>query len=47
MPDDVWTLIATLCREVVENQNVFLEINILPTGMIVSLYPYGEEDYEE
>lgn len=43
MPDDVWKLISTLCREVVENQNVFLEINVLPTGMLVSLYPYDDD----
>ena len=46
MPDEVWKLISELCREVVESQNVFLEISVMPTGMLLSLYPYGD-DWED
>ena len=48
MPEDTWRLISTLCREVAENQNVALQITLFHTGMLINLYPYGEdEEYDE
>jgi len=52
MPEDTWRLISELCREVSENQNVALQITVFHTGMLINLYPYGdnwedEEDEEE
>ena len=43
MTDDTWRLISELCQRVVEEQNVYLEIHVLPTGMLMYLYPCGDD----
>lgn len=42
---DLWELISELCRRVVEEQNVYLEILIMDNQCRIQLMPL--DDYEE
>lgn len=39
---DPWEMFCELTRQVVENQNVFLDVYISREGVIMQLMPYGE-----
>ena len=47
---DPWRLFSELCRRVVEEQNVVLEVAIIGDRILMSLAPivddFGEEDEE-
>lgn len=45
---DVWEMFSELCRQVVEEQNVYLDINVTPRNIQMMLMPlYDEEEEEE
>jgi hypothetical protein len=44
---DPWKLFSELCRLVVEEQNVYLEITILGGHIQMALWPYNEEGFDE
>lgn len=46
---ELWELIAQLCKAVVDNQNVYLNILITNTGWSVQLIPtnHNDEIWEE
>lgn len=39
---DPWEMFCELTRQVVENQNVFLDVYISREGVTMQLMPYGE-----
>ena len=41
---DPWEMFCHMCKQVVENENVLLDVVIFPGGMEMSLVPYDEED---
>ena len=41
---DTWELICQLCKTVVEEQNVYLDILITPGGMEIMLMPMEDEE---
>lgn len=43
---DTWEMFSELCKQVVENQNVFLDILITRNGVEIQLMPIGEEEEE-
>ena len=45
----LWELIAQLCKAVVDNQNVFLEISVTEAGCMIQLVPMQkwEEDDDD
>lgn len=45
--DDPWELFAELCRRVVEDQNVYLEVVWLPNQVHFSLFPMDEGEFED
>jgi len=44
---ELWELISMLCKRVVEDQNVFLDILITSNGWEVQLMPLGEDEEDE
>lgn len=44
---DPWDVFSELCKRVVEDQNVYLDVLICPNGIEMQLMPMGEEDIEE
>lgn len=44
---DPWELFSELCRKVVEEQNVALEVTIYGNCIFMELWPYNDEDWEE
>lgn len=44
---DQWELFCHLCKTVVDEQNVFLDILITSRGIEMMLMPMDEEDIEE
>lgn len=44
---DSWELFCHLCKTVVDEQNVFLDIRITSKGIEMMLMPMDEEDIEE
>ena len=44
---DPWDVFSELCRQVVEEQNVYLDVTIYDGGINMTLWPYNEEDFEE
>jgi hypothetical protein len=44
---DIWEMFSEMCKKVVEEQNVFLQVIIV--GPMISMYlvPYDEELWEE
>lgn len=44
---DPWELFCHLCKTVVDEQNVFLDILITSKGVEMMLMPMDEEDIEE
>lgn len=44
---DPWEVFSELCKCVVEEQNVFLDVLICQNGIEMQLMPMGEEDIEE
>ena len=43
---DPWDVFSELCRQVVEEGNVFLDVLIYKNGMEMQLMPLDEEDNE-
>lgn len=43
---DPWEVFSELCRRVVEDQNVFLDVLIYKNGIEMQLMPMDEEDSE-
>lgn len=41
---DPWQVFATLCRTVVEEQNVYLDVLVTATGIEMMLMPIDEND---
>lgn len=41
---DPWELISYLCKTVVEEQNVYLDILVTESGMEIMLRPLDDED---
>ena len=41
-----WELFSYLCKQVVEEQNVYLDVMVTPMGIEMMLFPYNEEEYE-
>lgn len=41
---DAWEMFSELCKTVVEEQNVFLDILITKNGIEIQLMPIGEEE---
>lgn len=44
---DPWDVFAELCKQVVENENVYLDVLITHYGIEMKLMPYNEEDFNE
>lgn len=44
---DPWDVFSELCRQVVEEKNVYLEVIIYNGSISMSLWPYNEENFEE
>ena len=44
---DLWELISHLCKLVVEEQNVYLDITVLKNGYKIQLLPCGDMFMEE
>lgn len=44
---DPWEMFSELCKTVVDEQNVFLDILITSKGIEMMLMPMDEEDIEE
>lgn len=44
---DAWELFCELCKQVVENQNVYLEVVIIPGSIEMRLYPVDEEENDD
>ena len=44
---DPWDVFSELCRQVVEEVNVFLDVLIYKNGIEMQLMPLDEEDNEE
>jgi hypothetical protein len=42
---DPWEMFSEMCRQVVENGNVYLDVTIVGNQINMCLWPY--EDYEE
>lgn len=43
----LWELIAQLCKTVVDNQNVFLEISLTEAGCMIQLVPMAEWEEDD
>ncbi len=43
---DPWDVFSELCRQVVEEQNVYLDVLIYKNGIEMQLMPMDEEDNE-
>lgn len=41
---DPWKMFCELTRQVVENQNVFLDVYISREGVTMQLMPYGDDE---
>lgn len=41
---DAWELFSELCKQVVENQNVYLDVFISPGEIEMMLMPWEEEE---
>lgn len=41
-----WELFSYLCKQVVEEQNVYLDVMVTSMGIEMMLFPYNEEEYE-
>lgn len=44
---DPWELFCELCKRVVEDQNVYLEVICLPGQVHMSLFPMDEGEFED
>lgn len=44
---DPWQLLSELCRRVVEDQNVYLDILVTNVGIEMMLMPLDKEDEED
>lgn len=42
-----WELFCHLCKTVVEEQDVYLDILVTPVGVEMMLMPMGEEDEDD
>lgn len=43
---DPWKLVSELCRIVVKEQNVYLEVSIFDGHIQMALWPYNTDDFE-
>lgn len=41
---DAWEIFCELCKRVVENHNVYLEVFISREGVTMQLMPYGDDE---
>lgn len=44
---DPWKIFSELCRQVVKEQNVYLEVSIFDGHIEMALWPYKEENFDE
>ena len=44
---DPWEIFTRLCKTVVEEQNVYLDVMISNLGIEMMLMPYEEEDWKD
>ena len=44
---DPWKIISELCRQVVEEQNVYLDVLVTHAGIEIMLLPYNEEECDD
>lgn len=44
---DPWEMFSELCKRVVEDQNVYLEVICLPGQVHMSLFPMDEGEFED
>lgn len=44
---DPWKLFSELCRIVVKEQNVYLEVSIFDGHIEMALWPYNADDFED
>lgn len=44
---DPWEMFSEMCRQVVENGNVYLDVNICGDQIYMILWPYDEEEDDE
>lgn len=44
---DAWEIFCELCKQVVESQNVYLEVVIMPGNIEMRLYPVDEEENDD
>lgn len=47
MPMDPWEMFSEMCRRVVTEQNVYLDVMITPTIIEMELLPYDKEDWDD
>ena len=44
---DAWEIFCELCRRVVEEQNVYLVVDIMPESIRMRLMPVDEEEEDD
>lgn len=44
---DPWKMFSELCRQVVTEQNVYLEVSIFDGHIEMALWPYNAEGFDE
>lgn len=44
---DPWEMFSEMCRQVVENGNVYLDVNICGEQIFMTLWPYDEEEGDD
>lgn len=44
---DPWEMFSELCKRVVEDQNVYLEVVWMPGQVHMSLFPMDEGEFED
>lgn len=44
---DAWEIFSELCKKVVEEQNVYLDVMITAVGIEMMLMPMDEEDCDD
>ena len=44
---DPWEMFSEMCRQVVENGNVYLDVNICGEQIFMTLWPYDDEEGDD
>lgn len=44
---DPWEMFSEMCRRVVMERNVYLDVLVTPTAIEMELLPYDKEDWED